>query len=44
MDIPFYRKKVVNSNDLRWLHKGLKLKNSNHPNYNLLMKELDKLL
>ena len=33
MDIPFFRKKVINTKDLKWLYKKLKIKNENHPLY-----------
>jgi peroxiredoxin len=33
MDLPFHRKKVINTDDIRWLFTHLKTKNSNHVNY-----------
>lgn len=44
MDLPFYRKKVKNNEDLRWLKSSLHVKNAKHSNYNKVMELLNTLV
>jgi hypothetical protein len=44
MNLPPYRKKVVNNNDLRWLGRNLAAKNSEHKNFAKAKEIIDELL
>ncbi len=33
MDIPFYRKTIKSSDNIRWLSRNLAIKNATHPDY-----------
>ena len=44
MNLPTYRRKVVNNTDIRWLHRSLHIKNSSHKNYEQVKALLEKLL
>jgi hypothetical protein len=44
MDLPFYRKKVKNNEDLRWLKSSLCVKNTKHANYSKAMEIISSLV
>jgi hypothetical protein len=44
MDLPFYRKKVKNNEDIRWLKNSLHVKNSKHSNYSKAMEIINTMV